>query len=217
MLKPKSKTIETTDLQADLPEVEDNVQVSVLDDGLLKVLLPVSQKEVYLKNPTVQDYLEIESKYSKSGNFEQSLYLLSSLIVQWNGKRFHVSVDVLSDLDLEDLKALNDSYVGADLDLSYDITTTESGSEMILFELSDGLTVGMIRPNGKHILETERELKRSPNKNSQIYNMLVMISKLIVRFGELEGEKCISVRDLINLPLSDWGLISAASSMFFRS
>lgn len=195
-----------------------NIDLDINSDELsndLIVTLPKKNIQVCLKRPSVQSLIDVEESSKDAGQFEQSLILLSKLITKY-GTLNSVSIGTLSNLSLEDIRELNESFSVGEVTLEHDITSTPSGNEAIVFNLSDGREVTMIRPNGLHMLEVEREINKKYKNSGELRNMVVLIARLIVKYGEVEGEKCISSHDLLQLSLQDWGLIVAASSIFFR-
>jgi len=105
----------------------------------------------------------------------------------------------------------------SDDELQYDIDKTPSGNECIIFNLTDGVEISMIRPNTLMLLDIDREIARKHKGAGDIKRALIMTARMIVQFGDAVGENIVKYTDLTSLSLQDWGLIQSASSIFFRS
>lgn len=183
------------------------------DDGYITLTLPKSQKVVKLLPPVLGHMIDIERNHKNIGQIEQSLILLTKVITAY-GEKSSVTVDTLAKLPIEDLEALNSAYINQDVELDYDIGKTPNDDEAIFFNLSNGTEVVMIRPSVLHLLAVERELNRKYKGAGEMQNMALLFTKLIVNFGN-EGQA--TYQDLLDLSINDWGLITSASSIFFRS
>lgn len=182
--------------------------------GDICVTLPERNIEVCLRLPLLKDLFDIDSS-EVVGSFEQSILLLKNIITKY-GSSDKATLNDLYDLSLEDVSLLNQSYVTPNADLNYDIVELDD-REGIAFNLSDGTEVVMVRPNTLCLIEVERESKRNYSDAGELTYTALLIARCIVKFGDKEGNKCVKLNDILPLSLNDWGLIAAASSIFFRS
>jgi hypothetical protein len=203
-VQPKAN-IEPVEIVEEIPEVEPDNKVIVLSNG----------STVEMRSPTIGDLLSIEETKKQLGNFEQSLIMLSKIITRFNDKT-SVNVATLSQLKLEDINTLSSSLLPGDDELQYDISKTPSGNECIIFNLTDGTEISMIRPNTLMLLDIDREIARKHKGAGDIKRALIMTARMVVKFGDEVGENIVKYSDLTTLSLQDWGLIQAASSIFFR-
>jgi hypothetical protein len=216
--KAPQKVEATTGLKAAMQQVD---QVRDIIDEVTeftdKTITLSNGYKVHMRSPTIGDLLSIEeSKKQTIGNFEQSLIMLSKIITRFNDKT-SVNVATLSTLRLEDINTLSSSLLPSDDELQYDIDKTPSGNECIIFNISGDIEVSMIRPNTLMLLDIDREIARKHKGAGDIKRALIMTARMIVKFGDKVGENIVKYSDLTSLSLQDWGLVQAASSIFFRS